>query len=169
MDDILKMKIIRDFDKLHYKPTTLFNMSQLNKIRSTFNPNYLILLELIKTDWLQKVIIPTKKFKISDLNTIDIDFLYDISLCHNIKITNSPLFHHLYFEDNELKNRTLTVQDLRGIDTKHFIKSHPFDLFYIYTITRSNARWKQLKDDKGLLRYERKLKLEQLKKVEIEL
>lgn len=172
MDDILKMKIVRDFNKIHYNSNSLWVMSQINKIKSKYNPTYLNLIELIKNDWLQKVMIPTKKFSISDLNNIDIDFLNDISFYRNIRIVDSPLFYHLYLENtgpntSEVKTRALSVQDVRNIDTKELIRKHPFDLFYIYTISRTSARWNQLKDDKGLLRYERKLKLEHLKNINL--
>lgn len=174
MNDILNIKIVRDFNKIYYQSNPLSKVSILTQIKSTFNPTYLNLLELIRNEWLQKVMIPTKKFSISDLKNIDIDFLYNLSFYDNIKVAETPLFYHLYLENtgpntSEIKTKIATVEEIRHIDTENFIKSHPYDTFYIYIIKRTHARWKQLKDDKGIKRYERKLKLEQLKKVEIEL
>ena len=89
------MKIARDFNKIFYnKSLSLLKQSQVNKLRSSYTPNYLNLLGLIRNAWLQQVI-RTKKFGISDLTKINADFLEDVSKLNNIEVVDSPMFQRI--------------------------------------------------------------------------
>lgn len=166
-DDILKIKIIRDIEKINQPVNhSLWALSQVNKIKASFNSRYLNLLELVKNEFFRKAVIPTRKITITDLNNMNIDFFCELSY-PNVRVTNSPYFQHFYVENNNLLTKSCIVVELRNLDTKEYIRKHPYDLFFIYQIDRNNARWKQFKDDKGLMRYDRKLKLEHLKELAI--
>jgi len=179
VDDILKIKIVRDIDKISQSIGSSFYLStKVNNLKASFPKKYLNLLELVKNHYLNnvahqtlfsKAIKSSKKFNISDLNKLDIDFLEEISQFSNINIVNSPLFYEFTIQNSELVSRTSTVDQIVRIDTKEYIRKNQNDLFYIYIIDRVSAIWKQRKNSKELVRFNRKLKLENLKKIEIEL
>lgn len=173
MNDILKMKIVRDFNKIFYnKSLSLLKQSQINKLRSSYTSNYLNLLGLIRNTWFQQVIIPTKKFGISDLTKINAGFLEDVSKLNNIEVVDSPMFQRMYVENNTIKTITCSVSQVRVLDTIQYIKNNRNNyIFHIYQIDEFNARWYR-REDKNWLRKNRRDKLENLqnlKKIEIEL
>ena len=172
MNDILKMKIARDFNKIFYnKSLSLLKQSQVNKLRSSYTPNYLNLLGLIRNAWLQQVI-RTKKFGISDLTKINADFLEDVSKLNNIEVVDSPMFQRMYIENQDIKTTTCSVSQVRALDTiQHIRNNHNNYIFHIYQIDEYSARWYR-REDKNWLRKNRREKLENLQnlqKIEIEL
>lgn len=170
MNDILKIKIIKDLNKINKSiGSSLFQQSEINKIKAKFPKKYLNLLELIKNNILKNRmtnISTISKFSISDLNKIDVDFLEEISQFNNISVVYSPMFYEFVVQNEELISKISTVVQVLYIDTKEHIRRHQNDLFYIYDIDLDNARWKQSRQNKALMRLNRK---EKLKKIEIEL
>lgn len=168
MNDILKIKIIKDLNKIS-KPigSSLYQQTEINKIKTSFPKKYLNLLELIKNHILKNRmtnISAITKFSISDLNKIDVDFLEEISKFNNINVVESPMFYEFIIQNNQLISNIATVGQVMYIDTKEYIKEHQNDLFYIYNIDLDNARWKQSRQNKALIKWNRK---EKLKKIEL--
>lgn len=160
-NDILKIKIIRDFNKIKksIKSTTLY------KNNITYPQKYIKLLDLIRNTWLiqysSKIpYLSPENITISDLNSIDLNLFENIINLYNTKIVDSPLVKIFYIENNEIKTLTKCVGDFNG-DVIYHIKHNEKYIFYIYQISNTYCRWYR-HEDKDYLKNLRKQKLEKL-------
>ena len=94
---------------------------------------------------------------------MDFDFFVEVSKFNNVTIVNTPMFEYYYIENNNILSKSLSVGNLR-VDTLEYIKTHPGYMFHIYQISYNMARWYQ-REDKNLLKRNRKEKLKKLKKL----
>lgn len=171
----LKTKILRDFNKINKPQKANILASQQHIIgidNINFSRQYLNLLELIKNTWFQQVQIPTKKLCKSDLDNIDIKFLEEVSQLDNVEVVNSPLFTYIRVENGSILSSQHIVTDI-PTDTLKFIKEHWNYTFHIYLINPNYARWYMRKatdqEYRERLKKSREKKLDNLKKIEIEI
>jgi len=131
-DDILKIKVVRDFNKINY--TT--NILNKHIFKNSYSKEYNNLLELIKNAWFRYVIIPTSKFNFSDLSNIDLDFLIEVAKLKNIEVVSTPRFEQLSIQNSQLFTSSKQVGEIRGINTLKYIKSQSHHTFHIYKVSQ---------------------------------
>lgn len=196
MNEWLKIKIVRDFNKINKNGTNVAgssgisitnvmagisstsgssgsNLSSQNNIRSAYPTKYLKLIDLVRNTWYNQCLssnsnFPTGKITIKALNSINIDLLVDITNQFNTKIESSPQFIYTYIENNKIFSKSCVVSESRYIDPLKHIKENPNYMFHVYLIFDNGGRWYK-REDKELLKNSRKEKLQELEKIEIEL
>ena len=165
IEDWKKIKIVRDFNKIHYaiKDRFINDVIKRQKIKKQYSSRYLNLLELIKNKWLYNNLgVTTKKFNISDLNNIDFEFFEEICKFDNIIIVNPKFVTYYYKKDhpNIPLYRSTQVSDIITNTIEH-IKTNPHDMFYIYSIEKYYGRFYQCKDE-DVVKKNRKEKLKKI-------
>jgi len=154
LKDILKIKIVRDFNKIQ----------KVNKLKSNYREKYIKLLDLIETTWYYHQFgnnIRTGKLSISDLYTMDITLFENVVKLNNVKIVKSPIFTIDNIENNQITTISKIVGDFNISNSLNFIRNHRNHIFYIYLIQKNYVRWYQ-EESKNYLKKHRKEKLENL-------
>ena len=169
MNDILKIKIVRDFNKIRKNVKNAVSTNgianstlNINKLKSKYPEKYIKLLDLIETTWYQENY--AFQLKISDINKMDLDLFEKVINLNNVKIVKSPLFTIYYIENNELKTYTKNVGSFK-INSYNFIIEHQNHIFHIYTIEENYVRWYQEECNIEYLKKLRKEKLEKLNSI----
>ncbi len=147
-DEILKLKILRDFKKF-------------KKNKNKYPIKYLKLLELIDNIWFSSIIYTSNftqafsqnKLHLSDLNKMDLKLLKEICYLDNIIIIKQPRFNIYYIEKYNLLSKNMQTVDWyppSSSEIIEYINNNKNYIYYIYIIKNNLIRFYKHKNDRWL-------------------
>jgi hypothetical protein len=165
MNDILKMKIVRDINRIFNTPSPN-SLSKYPRFMSEYNysQKYINLLTLINNTAWSNVVYSLKinKMLYSELDNMDLDFIEEIVNKKNIRIVETPKFVITNIDKTgKIITNFFSVSNYVYLPTLEYLKNNSNYIFYIYVMDRYKARWFMYEDEKFLIRI-RKAKIEKL-------
>lgn len=86
----------------------------------------------------------------------------EIKKFKNVKIVNTPLFHHYYYiENDKILSKTCSVSNIFLPSTIDHIKKNQNIIFHVYEISETRAKWYE-EYNRDYVRELRKEKIEKI-------